>query len=167
MENLTVTKQSREQLLSAFSQILVSSGFAIKKVDTTNDSTEIVIDDGVRRFDLFLIIRTLSTGGWKDKPNIKRIQVANIKDLIVYTNKIRTFMLCSMTKYKDKTIVIVWNAYLYTHHKTNRSCYINIDAIEKCYEKGYFLSRDFDQEIWLSDESHFGLLIRDYISFNY
>ena len=76
-------------------------------------------------------------------------------------------MLCGITLYKDKYILVVWNSYIYTNHCTNRSCYVHAETIKKCYEKGYVLSREFDQEIWLCDSTKFGLLSRDYVSFNY
>ena len=76
-------------------------------------------------------------------------------------------MLCGITLFKDKYILVVWNSYLYTAHATNRSCYIHAETIKKCYEKGYVFVNESNQDIWLCDSANFGLLIRDYISYNY
>lgn len=167
-DKLIITeKLNKQQLNDIFCEFLKCSEFKIQKFDSTKNSSVVFIDDGVRKFELHYILKNISTGGWKEIKNIYRIQIGTIKDDLVYTNRIRTHMLCGLVKYDNKFIMVVWNSYLYTNHNTNRSCYINVESIEKCAIRGYCLVKEFDQEIWLCDKEHFGLLIRDYINFNY
>jgi len=165
--NEIIVKLNKKQLTDIFESFLLQSNFAIESKDYNNDHLYVKINDGARKFDLYFILKNISSSGWKDNYDIQRIQIGNIKDKLVTTNKRRTHMLCGLTYYKDKYILVVWNSYLYTGHTTNRSCYIYTDTIKKCHEKGYVFSHEFDQEIWLCDSSKFGLLIRDYISYNY
>ena len=166
-KNITIEKLNKKQLLEVFESFLLQSKFAIEYKNYTEDPLDVKLNDGARKFNLYFILKNISSGGWKDNQNIKRIQIGNIKDKLVTTNKVRTHMLCGLIYYKDKYIMVVWNSYIYTNHNTNRSCYIYFDSIKKCYEKGYVFSHEFDQEIWLCDCHNFALLIRDYICYNY
>ena len=158
---------NKKQLYDIFNSFILDSNFAIENSSYETEPSYLKIYDGVRRFDLYFILKNISNSGWKEKNEIKRIQVGNVKEGLVTTNKIRTHMLCGIVGYKDKYILVVWNSYLYTNHSTNRSCYVHADTIKKCYDRGYVFSHEFDQEIWLCDSSKFGLLIRDYVSYNY
>ena len=162
-----IEKLNKKQLSDIFDSFLLQSNFAIENKNYNSDPLNVKINDGARKFDLYFVLKNISSGGWKDNSDIKRIQIGNVKDKLVTTNKKRTHMLCGLTHYEDKYILVVWNSYLYTSHNTNRSCYVYTDTIKKCYETGYVFSHEFDQEIWLCDCTKFGLLIRDYISYNY
>ena len=167
MENSLIEKLNKKQLLDVFDSFLLESNFAIENKNYDADPLNVKINDGARKFDLYFILKNISSGGWKDNLEIKRIQIGNIKENLVTTNKKRTHMLCGLIRYESKYILVVWNSYIYTTHNTNRSCYVHSETIKKCYETGYVFSHEFDQEIWLCDCSKFGLLIRDYISYNY
>ena len=169
MENSSyvIDKLNKKQLLDIFDSFLLESNFAIENKSYESNLLNVKLNDGARKFDLYFILKNISSGGWKDNSDIKRIQVGNIKDKLVTTNKKRTHMLCGLIRYENKYILVVWNSYIYTSHNTNRSCYVYSNTIKKCYETGYVFSHEFDQEIWLCDSSKFGLLIRDYISYNY
>lgn len=166
-EYINIEKLNKRQLLEIFDSFLLQSSFAIEESSYDGYPLEVKINDGARKFDLYFLLKNISGGGWKDNKEINRIQIGNIKDKLVSTNKKRTHMLCGITLYKDKYILVAWNSYMYINHYTNRSCYVHAETIKKCYEKGYVFSREFDQEIWLCDSTKFGLLIRDYVSFNY
>ena len=160
-------KIKRSVLINQLEIFLLEAGFAIKAKKNESDPVEYTIYDGVRKFFLNIILKTVSFGGWKDHPEIKRIQIGSIKDNIVYTTKNMTFMLCGLIQCNGKTLMVVWNAYEFTKHNTNRSCYVTDEAIEEASKRGYVRYNDFDCEKWICDAQHFGILIRDYISFNY
>ena len=162
-----IERMNKKQLLDIFDSFLLESNFAIENKKYDSDPLNVKINDGARKFDLYFILKNISGGGWKEKQEIKRIQIGNIKDKLVTSNKKRTHMLCGLMRYNEKYILVVWNSYLYTKHNTNCSCYVHSETIKKCYETGYVFSHEFDQEIWLCECSKFGLLIRDYISYNY
>lgn len=162
-----IEKLNGKQLQDIFNSFMLKSEFGISDIKNENGKSIIKLNDGVRKFELHYILKNISNGGWKDNVSIKRIQIGKITDGLITTNRIRTHMLCGITKYQDKFILVVWNSYLYTNHSTNRSCYIYQETIKNCYDRGYILSHEFDQDIWLCDESHFNLLIRDYINYNY
>lgn len=157
----------KEQLLEIFTTFLLESGFSIIEKNYNQNPCIVKIKDNARKFEIHFIIKNISGGGWEDKKNIKRIQVGDVKSSLINSNKIRTHMLCGITLYKEKYILVVWNSYLYKKHATNRSCYIHAETIKKCYERGYVFINESNQDIWLCDSSKFGFLIRDYISYNY
>ena len=164
---LIIEKLNKKQLNDVFNDFLMSSELGIMSFDYSKDPYVIKLSDGVRKFELHYVLKNISTGGWKEYGNIKRIQIGSIKEGLVYTNRIRTHMLCGLVRYDDDYILVVWNSYLYTSHNTNRSCYITEESIVKCTKRGYIMVHEFDQDIWLCDKKHFGLLIRDYINYNY
>lgn len=158
---------SKIELYELFKSFLEKSDFNIISEENLADIYKVKINDTARKFDIHFMLKNVSDSGWSDNLEIKRIQVGDVKKNIVYTNKIRTHFLCGITRYNDKNLLIVWNSYRYLNHSTNRSCYVYLESIKSAYEKGYYFTNDFDQEIWLCDEKHFNLLIRDYINFNY
>ncbi len=167
ISKLCIEKLNKKQLNDIFYSILINSEFGIVDKKSEMDVDIVKISDGVRKFELHYLLKNISNGGWKNYNNIKRIQIGNIKKGLVYTNRIRTHMLLGLVRYDEDYILVVWNSYLYTNHSTNRSCYITLEAIEKCLNRGYVQVHEFDQDIWLCDKRHFGLLIRDYINYNY
>lgn len=160
-------KYSIEEINENIEKIIIHSLFKIKNKSTKKNPYIYKIEDVARKINVYFICKNVTSSGWSDKPGIVRIQIKNISEIFIYTNKNETMLISGLCMYKDKIILIVWNAYRYMNHKTNRSCYANVEMLENCYNKGYFFSRDFDQEIWLCDEWHFNLLIRDYVLFTY
>lgn len=164
---LTIEKIEKTQLNGIFNEFLLSSDFEIIYSDYLKHPYIVKISDGVRMFELHYILKNISTGGWEEKKKIKRIQIGNISDGLVPTNKIRTHMLCGLVRCENEYLLVVWNSYLYINHNTNRSCYISNDSLIKCAKKGYIMVHEFNQDIWLCNKEHFGLLIRDYISYHF
>lgn len=158
---------NKTELYDCFKSFLSKSSFNILNENISPDIYNLRINDTARKFEIHFILKNISGSGWSDKDEIKRIQVGNVKKNIVYTNKVRTHFLGGIINYNEKNILIVWNSYRYLNHETNRSCYVNLESIKTAFEKGYYYTNDFEQEIWLCDEYHFNLLIRDYINFNY
>lgn len=167
MEEVMVIKLTKSEIIDILNNFFNYSNFEVFKFKDEKDFFDINIKDIARRFNIRMITKNITSCGWRDKPQIKRIQTVNLSDRIIYTNKVSSFLLSGLIKCKDKYILVVWNAYRYIHHTTNRSCYINDKDILECYNKGYCFVHDFDQEIWLCDCNNFNLLIRDYIMFNY
>lgn len=158
---------NKNDLINIFDSFILNSEFKIVSKESNGDVNIYKIKDNGRKFELHFILKNISTGGWSDKPQIFRIQVGNVKDNIVDTNKIRTHMLCGVVKFNDEYVLVVWNSKLYTNHNTNRSCYVKLSDIEKCNKEGYVMSNEFNQVSWLCNDRHFSLLIRDYINYNY
>lgn len=165
--NTTSTFYSTNELLNKFKNIIVTSDLKLESLISENGKHIANISDCCRKFELHFVIKNISSGGWKEKQTIKRIQIGNIKDGLVSTNKIRTHMLCGIIEINKKFLIVVWDSYLYTNHATNRSCYITNNAIDTAEKNGYAFVNEHNQYIWLSDDKHFNLLIRDYINYNY
>ncbi|MCR4874507.1 MAG: hypothetical protein K5923_02035 [Clostridia bacterium] len=165
MSNVVLKTLTKSQLEEKFEEFLVASNFKITFKDSSK--SEVRISDGIRRFDIFYILKNISSGGWKEKNSIFRIQVSNTKDVLVTTNSIRTHIILGLVEYKGEDILVAWNSYRYVNHKTQRSCYVDESALDTCFNRGYIKVHDFDQETWLCRKENFSLLIRDYLYFNY
>ena len=164
MSSIVLHKYNKQELLEIFKSFLDQSNFKIASIN--EEQNEVHINDGVRRFIVHFMIKNVSCGGWESKKNIYRIQVANVKDDLIPTNRVKTHMLIGIADYDGEYYLVVWNSYRYTKHNTQRSCYVNEESFEMCKEKGYILVRDFDQETWLCKKDKFSLLVRDYIEMN-
>lgn len=146
---------------------ITNSSFTIKEFSDIEMPYKYRIEDVARKIKVNFICKNITKSGWEDKPDIVRIQIKNISDMFIYTNKNEALLLCGLCEVNDKWLLVVWNAYRYMNHKTNRSCYVYKDSLKNCYENGYGFFRDFNQETWICDEYHFNLLVRDYILFTY
>ena len=165
--NVFFNKMSQFEIDEKIKEFIICSNFKVKQNNIDEMQFIYHIEDVARKIRVHFLCKNITSSGWSDKPDIVRIQIKNISDVFFYTNKNKTFLLSGICLYRDKWILIVWNAYRYMNHKTNRSCYVNMSTLEQCYNDGYTFSKEFNQETWLCDVDNFKLLIRDYIMFTY
>ena len=166
-KNIQLMKLSQEEINIKIEEFLTKSSFHVKDKKVTIIPYLYKVEDVARKINIHFICKNITNAFLPGKPDVYRIQISTINDIFVYTNKNETMLLCGLCLYKDKWLLVVWNAYRYLNHKTNRSCYVNESTLEDCYNSGYCFSRDFSQESWICDIDHFNLLIRDYIIFTY
>lgn len=167
IKDIEIKKLSVEEINQVLENFFINSGFIVKNKNIDVLPFRYKIEDISKKISLHVICKNMGNSGWADRPDIIRIQIKNLSDVFVYTTKNEATLLSGLCSYKGKTFLVVWNAYRYMNHKTNRSCYANVAMLDKVYDLGYFFSRDFSQEIWLCDEKHFNILIRDYLLFTY
>lgn len=120
-----------------------------------------------KNMSLHILPKNIVNSGWSDKPYIKRIQVMSFlgKNIPMNTRE-SVSMFLGIAFANEQPIFAVWNPFSYVYHKTNRSCYVNINSISLCFEEGFIKSIDSKQVVLLTDKSHFGDLINYYCEEN-
>lgn len=114
-----------------------------------------------------MMLKNLTGGGWKEKPMIKRIQISGQHMQCLEKNTQSTLnLLVGFSYANEKTILSVWNPFLYQFHKTNRSCYINAKDIAQTYVDGYKYAIEANKIVDLCDENHLTLLIQNFMKRN-
>lgn len=153
-------------LLERFSNILTNSGFQIIKTEKNRNMYTFVIKK-VGIFTIHFLLRTVSTSGWKDKPFIRRVQIASfdINELPKTTNN-ETCMIVGIENLFDKDLVVVWDIYRYGIHFTNRSCYVNVTSLANALENSYYYGINSNLPVWISTDTSFDILLSRYIEKN-
>lgn len=110
------------------------------------------------------ILKNISSSGWSWKPNIKRIQVKSYADKNIPPHcRKETTILGGFCLIDGKPIICVWDIFAYMSQKTVRSCYVSIDNIIKGKNEGFVKVTDSDQTVYISDETHFNVLVDTFI----
>ena len=165
VENSALSFKSRQDLLK---MVFIKSGISVldgEFFDGTFMRYKLKLDN--RLISLNILIKNIVNSGWIEKPYIKRIQIKSLLNVEVpkNTNESCT-MLVGVALVNSKPILVVWNPFMYTYHNTNRSCYVNVESLAKCWRDGFLKTIDAKQNILLSDEENFGVLIKRYIDDN-
>ena len=122
----------------------------------------------IQEYKIYAFIRSIGSSGWKDKTNIRRVQISgfNVSHLPVSKKDI-TSMIIGVESLFDKDLFVIWNIYNYGSHEKNRSCYVNVSSLFQAFLKGYFTTTDANQRVWISDEYHLDTLLNEYLAYNY
>lgn len=162
----------KAELLQEFQNFLSLSNYKIEKwINKRKCPYEVLITDSAQQMThLILYLKNITGAGWKEKPNIKRVQVSNVKvvspDNFVSTSKCQTIMILGYYNFDNNPIMVGWDAYRYTKHKTMRSCYVNVDNLIMGYENKYYEGISQSQKIWIFDSSKFNVFLNSYIKYN-
>ena len=163
---------SKGQLFDAFESFIKDSGYRVEKWINTNQAPYelLVVDEKDTMTHLIIYLKNITGAGWASKPDIKRVQVTNIRvaspDNYVSTTASQSMIILGYYNFDNNPIMVAWDAYRYVKHKTNRSCYVNIDTLKRGYQQGYLISTNSSQKVWLFDSYHFSKFLEDYISYN-
>ena len=117
-----------------------------------------------------MFYKNITGAGWIDKPNIKRVQVTNVRkgDISKYisTSNNETLIILGYYNYDDNPIMVAWNAYHYVYHDTTRSCYVDVNTLIDGYKKGYLNTVYAKQNIWVFTSENFERFLQEYINLN-
>ena len=127
---------------------------------------ECIIEKENEKYDIFLYLKNITGAGWIQKKSIKRIQVSNVR-IDSYENKIFAndsifLLMLGYYNFDNNPIVVAWDAYRYINHKTVRSAYISVDNLVCGYQKGYLVTTDASQKVWIFDSHHLEDFLLDY-----
>lgn len=76
-------------------------------------------------------LKSLSFGGWPDKPWIYRIQVSPFgKKEFPYSDETHTSALLGICLVDGKEVICGWNPFSYSNKETNVSCYVLAENLE-------------------------------------
>lgn len=159
----------KKELLTAFENAIRIGGWTfIKWLKTDRAPYQCVINDGFNDIDVLLYLKAISNAGWEDKPQCKRVQVTNSKLLdlqILRRENARKINLIIGYYNYEKPIFAAWNPNEYTRHKTNRSCYVNVEHLIEGYEKGYVETYCFGQPVTVFTPDYLVTYIGSYINY--
>lgn len=163
---------SKNELFSNFEKFINDSGYKIEKwINRKKAPYELfIVDSNNVMIYLILYLKNVTGAGWIDKPNIKRVQVSNIKIVspnnYIGTTQYQTIAILGYYNFDNNPIMIAWDAYEYVNHKTMRSCYITTDSLKRGYENEYLVCNDASQKVWIFNSNYFDEFIKDYIKYN-
>ncbi len=162
----------KKELINKFVEFINEGSFSFLRWEKNNCAPyECVLKDknGIV-YDLILYLKNITGAGWSQKINRKRAQVSNVKVVspldYVPTSDNKTLLILGYYNYDDNPIMVAWDAYRYIKHNTMRSTYISVDNLLRGYEKGYLVTTDSSQKVWIFDSQHFDKFLNDYIAYN-
>ena len=161
----------KKELLNKFQEFIYISGyFIMKKSNLSSVPYDIYISNGKYNYRMLMYFKNITGSGWSNKPNIRRVQVSNVRndDIDKYINTTDNSFLVILGYYNfdNNPIMVAWNAYNYVYHNTQRSCYIDIDSLQKGYNNGYYKTICSNQSVWIFTPTYFEKFIEDYIKTN-
>lgn len=165
VENSKLSLKQRYDLLKR--AFLKSNINLIEEKDILSPFKTFVIKYNDKTIKLNVVLKNVTNSGWSEKYYIKRIQVSSIKDEDLPSNSLNTLsMFLGIANLNGLPIFICWNPFLFKFHKTNRSCYINVNHIVQCLDKPFISVIDSKMEVLLCSENGFAELIDHFIEKN-
>ena len=162
----------KQELLHKFEEFITEAGFTLKHwIKNSCAPYEcLVLNKENEVFDLVVYLKNITGAGWKQKVNRKRAQVSNVKVVspedYIPTSSNRTFLILGYYNFDENPLMVAWDAYRYIKHNTMRSTYISVDNLLRGYEKGYVVTTDSSQKVWIFDSKNFETFLLEYISYN-
>ncbi len=157
----------KQNNIDKIKEAILCSGFSIINFNRTNEGFYKIEIDKINHYTIYAFIRTVSGSGWSNKPDIRRVQIKGFDiDSVIASGHSNTSMIIGVDSLYSKDIFIFWNIYNFGNHKKNRSCYVHVNNIFQTFNKGYTITTDFKQKIWLSDKFNFNIILKDYMKFN-
>ena len=159
-------KRSKKELYSVLSAFIKNAGFY--NLEQKIDKTHVVFHTEMNNelIEIEAIVKNISECGWKDRTNIKRIQVSRI-DNYHKTDQNYCFLLLGITYINDEPILVAWNPLKYIYHKTNRSAYVYDDVLINGFKNGYYKTYVNGEFVLVCRQEHFISLFEDYIHYSF
>ena len=164
-------KYSKRELFEYFKSFISKCGYSIVgEIDYKSSPYIVNIKKDDKEYRLIMFYKNITGAGWIDKPNIKRVQVTNVRkgDISKYisTSNNETLIILGYYNYDDNPIMVAWNAYHYVYHDTTRSCYVDVNTLIDGYKKGYLNTVYAKQNIWVFTSENFERFLQEYINLN-
>ncbi|HHX70807.1 MAG TPA: hypothetical protein GX708_22495 [Gallicola sp.] len=164
-------KYTKKELYDIFIDLLIENNFIIIKSSLPTESPiEVIVRDNNENDYRFVVnIRNITGSGWKDKIDIKRVQVINIlyssPEKIITTNQNQAMFLLGYYNFDNNPIFVAWDFYRYTKHNTNRSCYVTINHLQRGFENGFYEGVSAQNIIWVFKIQYFSKFVEKYINY--
>ena len=161
----------KQELLKEFEKFINVSGFSVKEWKNSDHVPyELIVNKDGINYRLIIFLKNITGAGWADKPNIKRVQVTNVRvvdiDNYINTTDTEALIILGYYNFDNNPIMVAWNAYRYVSHNKNRSCYIDIESLLEGYNNGYITKTCSDQRVWVFRPSYFETFLKNYIEKN-
>lgn len=165
-KTIHIKKMTKIELYAELEKFFINAGFSI--VINNNIGKKRIytlIKDG-KKLDITVLIKNICECGWKDRKNIKRIQVLKM-ERPQKTTETQCFLLLGLTFVGDRSILVAWNPLKYIYHEKNRSAYVYDDHIFKAYDTGFFQVVQNGEKLLLCDENNFQKLLDRYYDYSF
>lgn len=163
---------SKKELIKEFELFINGGGYKINKwISTERAPYHCIIEKGNNKYELIFFLKNISGAGWINKPNVKRVQVTNVRngnsENYIITSKHKTLLVLGYYNFDNRPIMACWDAYRYVEHRTNRSAYISIDNLIEGYNNGFICTVCSSQKLWVFTKENFDKFLNDYFTYNY
>ena len=171
IQYISKTKFNKKIIYSNFEKLFLNeSNIIIRNIDNKSKDTWInfTLSFDNRQYNLHIKFKSVTSGGWKNKPQVRRIQISK-KHLtnIIDTTQNELTLLAGYVVFKDTPLFCFWNPKRYISHKTTCSCYVNVSSINQAYKDGYYLGYDSGKEVYICNSTNLRRVITEFISNNY
>lgn len=158
---------SKSKLLTTFEKGINNGDWSfIEWTYTKTAPYQCIISNGSKNIDVLLYLKNISNAGWDYKPHIKRVQVSNPKEINLEFNRYddleKISLIIGYYNY-SKPIFASWDAFEFRRHRTNRSCYVEVDDLIEGYNNGFVKLITSGQNVTLFTPDNFGLFLDDFI----
>ena len=163
-------RMSKEQLLLVFESFIIEAGYAIISVEndeTNKQFTNIkTIKDG-KSFLFHSNIKKIAPAYFPNDDSVLRIQVGPIDMESTPENRENQIsILVGITKQDNKNVISIWNAFYFTGHQTNRSCYLTISNIDDTFSDGKCITSYSGTPVYISTKERFNEVLDEFIEDN-
>lgn len=164
--NVEIQKKSKAELYSALETFFLNAGFCVKEYSDVDRKRIYSLTKNEEQINITVLIKNISGCGWKDRKNIKRIQVLKMARP-PKTTKSQCFLLLGMTSINGSDILVAWNPLKYIYHEKNRSAYVYDEALFEAYNKGFYQTVQNGEKILVCNNNHFSELLDQYYRYSY
>lgn len=159
----------KKEISKAFENAIIDGGWTFKEWKQKRKAPfQCIINDGIKDIDVVLYLKAISNAGWERKPQCKRVQVSNSKlidlQMLRKENATKLNLIIGYYNY-EKPIFAGWKADEYTKHKTNRSCYIDVEHLIEGYMNDYVDTECFSKPVTVFKPELLTTYIGNYISY--
>ena len=164
---IPLKKLSKKELYDIFDKMLGHSDITLISKQKSEIGVPLYkVKYNGKEYKIYVNIKNVRDAYLPGKPDIRRIQTKSLSFLEAVSSN-SFFMLAGIAFYEDNPILVMRNAQEYIFHASNRSCYISLKNIEKGFEKGFYFTRDCNQDVYISNSSNLNQIILNYIYDNY
>ena len=155
-------KLGKRQLIEIFERIVAEAGYKIVLVSEEECFFKqfVLSNTESSTTQLNVFFRNISTAGWVDKPEIKRIQIPKLPTVARHT-KDNISLLCGIGFWDGEPYLAAWDPLNYLTHNTVCSCYVFFSSIEKAQSKGFYNGINEGKEVMVCRYDSFDILLNE------
>lgn len=157
----------KQELFNIFNSFIEKSNINIDYINYDKKLPSYHLNYDNKSLEIVLFIKNISDSGKGNTADKLRLQIPDISNAYFETEKNRLFLLCGLTYYNNKPILVIWDAKRYIYHKTSRSAYIGFADINKVYFDGFLEKYDANGQIFACDDNNLKNAIEGFYEFSY
>ena len=157
---------SKKELYSILDNFFLNADYTINEVTCFDHKRKYLLSKNSKNLTVTVLLKNISDCGWKNRKNIKRIQVMKLQGSLK-TKINEYFLLLGLTKVDDKFIIVAWNPLKYVYHEKNRSAYVYDNTLFEAKKIGFYHIVQNGEKILACDIDNFTKLLDMYFDYSY